>query len=79
MIEPPEAVDEAFNIGPAEPHVERDLVRYLGERLGLEVVEIRHPATRPSWYVTSAKATTLLGYTPHTDAFAMVDAAGALR
>ena len=79
MVEPPEAVDEAFNIGPAEPHCERDLIRHLGARLGLEVVEIRHPATRPSWYVSSAKATTLLGYTPRTDAFAMVDAAGALR
>jgi UDP-glucose 4-epimerase len=79
MIEPPEAVGEAFNIGPADPHVERDLIHHLGDRLGLEVVDIPHPSTRPSWYVSSAKATKLLGYAPTTDAFAMADAAGALR
>jgi nucleoside-diphosphate-sugar epimerase len=80
MIEPVEAVGEAFNIGPAAPHVDRDLVGHLGRRLGLEVVEVRHPAARPSWYVSSAKATRLLGYAPRIDAFAMVDAAvGALR
>jgi nucleoside-diphosphate-sugar epimerase len=80
MIEPVAAAGEAFNIGPAAPHVERDLVEHLGHRLGLEVVEVRHPSARPSWYVSSAKATRLLGYTPTIDAFAMVDAAtGVLR
>lgn len=80
MIEPVEAIGEAFNIGPAAPHIERNLVAHLGCRLGLEVVELRHPAARPSWYVSSAKAARLLGYAPSIDAFAMVDAAvGALR
>jgi UDP-glucose 4-epimerase len=80
MIEPPQAVGEAFNIGPAAPHVERDLVEHLGRRLGLEVVEVPHPAARASWYVSSAKAERMLGYAPRIDAFAMVDAAvGVLR
>jgi UDP-glucose 4-epimerase len=79
MLESPDAVGEAFNIGPADPHVERDLIHRLGDRLGLEVVDIAHAATRPSWYVSSAKATKLLGYVPTLDAFAMADAAGALR
>jgi nucleoside-diphosphate-sugar epimerase len=79
MIEPAAAAGEAFNIGPATPHVERDLVEHLGRRLGLEVVEVRHASARPSWHVSSAKATRLLGYIPTIDAFAMVDAATGVR
>jgi nucleoside-diphosphate-sugar epimerase len=80
MIEPAVAVGEAFNIGPAAPHAERDLVEHLGRHLGLEVVAVPHASARPSWYVSSEKATRLLGYAPRTDAFTMVDdAVGALR
>lgn len=75
MIDRPEAVGEAFNIGPAEPHTEADLVRYLGDALDLEVVEVQHDALRPSWYVSSAKATAALGYTPTTSVYDLVDLA----
>jgi nucleoside-diphosphate-sugar epimerase len=75
MIEPAEAVGEAFNIGPAQTHADRDFVEYLGKRLDLEVVEIRSPAVRPSWKVSSAKATALLGYRPTRSVFEMVDEA----
>lgn len=75
MIEPAEAVGEAFNIGPASPHSDRELIEYIGDRLALTVVEIRHPAVRPSWYVSSTKARGVLGYKPTRTVFDMVDEA----
>lgn len=75
MIDASAAEGEAFNIGPAAPHSDRDLVEHLGKRLDLEVVEIRSPAVRPSWNVSSAKASALLGYRPTRTAFDMVDEA----
>ncbi|MEO8828205.1 NAD(P)-dependent oxidoreductase [Lapillicoccus sp.] len=75
MIEPESAIGEAFNIGPAAPHPDREVLAHLGTRLGLEVVEVRHPSARPSWYVSIDKARDRLGYRPGTDIIAMVDAA----
>ena len=46
MIEPQAAVGETFNIGPAAAHAHREFVEYLGNRLGLEVVEVRHRKPR---------------------------------
>lgn len=74
MLEVPEAVGEAFNLGSTE-HSEAELVRYLGERLGRPVHEIVHDDKRPSWYVSSLKARSLLGYQPQHDVFGMVDEA----
>ena len=68
----PEAVGEAFTIGPAAPHSERELVEALGRHLGLDVVEVRHEGVRPSWYVSSAKAYGVLGYRPRWTVFDMV-------
>jgi UDP-glucose 4-epimerase len=75
MLEPPEAVGEAFNIGPGAPHADRELVHHLGERLGQDVVEIRHPSVRPSWHISSAKARGVLGFRPSRTVFEMVDEA----
>lgn len=77
MIEPQAAVGEAFNIGPAGPHTIRDFVAHLGARLGMEVVELRHPQARGRWNVSSTKAMRLLGYRPTRDVFAMIDEAAA--
>lgn len=75
MIEPPEAVGEAFNVGPDAPHSERAVVSRLAGRLGVEMVEIAHDAVRPSWYVTSGKARGVLGYQPEYTVFDMIDIA----
>ncbi len=72
MIDVPEAVGEAFNIGPEAPHSERELVRALAEVLGLPMVEVAFSGLRPSWYVTSAKARAVLGYRPRYTIFDMV-------
>lgn len=72
MIDTPEAVGEAFNVGPAAPYSERILVMALSEALGLEIVEIRHEGVRPSWYVSSSKARQILGYEPRYTIFDMV-------
>ena len=75
MIEPQVAVGEAFNIGPATAHAHREFVEYLGKRLALEVVEVRHQEAEGNWNVSSAKAMRLLGYRPARDVFAMIDEA----
>jgi len=75
MIDQPEAIGEAFNVGPAAPHSARELVTKLSDALGLEVTELPHPSVRPSWYVSSAKARAVLGYVPQWSVFEMVDEA----
>jgi nucleoside-diphosphate-sugar epimerase len=75
MIEPAAAVGEVFNIGPAATHSHREFVEYLGQRLGAEVVEVRHEEARGNWNISSAKAARLLGYRPVRDVFAMIDEA----
>ena len=75
MIDTPEAVGEAFNVGPDAPHSERVVVRRLADRLGVEMVEIPHDSVRPSWYVTSGKAKGILGYQPEYSVFDMIDIA----
>jgi len=75
MIDAPEAVGEAFNIGPAAPHSEREFVIGLASRLDMEAVEIVHDAVRPSWYVSTAKARGVLGYRPEISVFDMLDEA----
>jgi UDP-glucose 4-epimerase len=75
MIDTPEAVGEAFNVGPEAPHSERMLVSRLAERLGVDMVEIPHESVRPSWYISSAKARAVLGYHPKYSVFDMVDTA----
>lgn len=74
-----EAIGETFNIGPAAPHGEDELVRHIGAALGLRVVVISRPHVRPSWYVSSAKARGILGYRPKHTVFGMVDEAVAAQ
>ncbi len=78
MIEPVEAVGEAFNIGPEAPHSDRQFVCALGSGLGMEVVEIPYAGVRPSWFVSSAKARGVLGYRPAFTVFDMIDDAVAM-
>jgi nucleoside-diphosphate-sugar epimerase len=75
MLEPEAPVGEAFNIGPAAPHDERALVEHIGNRLDMEVVEIRHRSVRPSWRVSTERAQAVLGYRPQRTVFSMVDEA----
>lgn len=72
MIDTPEAVGEAFNVGPAAPHSERVFVTALSEALEMDVVEISHEGIRPSWYVSSGKARQVLGYQPRYTVFDMI-------
>jgi nucleoside-diphosphate-sugar epimerase len=71
----PEALGEAFNIGPAAPHAEQELAEHAGERLGLPVSVVRTPFARPDWIVSSAKAGRLLGYAPTRTVIEMLDEA----
>lgn len=72
MIDTPEAVGEAFNVGPAAPHSDRVFLDALAEALDTDVVEIAHEGVRPSWYVNSSKARQLLGYEPQHTVFDMI-------
>ena len=75
----PEAVGEAFNIGPAAEHDEEAFVRHIADRLGVRYTVIRRPSVRADWHVSSAKAMRLLGYRPEHSVFDMVDEALAAR
>ncbi len=75
----PLAVGEAFNIGPAAPYAEAELLGHLGRRLGLPVVTVTLEGARPSWIVSSAKARAVLGYAPERSVTGMVDEALAAR
>ncbi|MBM4407299.1 MAG: NAD(P)-dependent oxidoreductase [Chloroflexi bacterium] len=75
----PEAIGETFNIGPAAPYGEDELVRHIGAALGLRVVVIPRPHVRASWYVSSVKARGILGYRPQHTVFSMVDEAVAAK
>jgi UDP-glucose 4-epimerase len=79
MLTAPEAIGEAFNLGPTAPYDEEEFVAHVAGRLGLEYVVIRRPAVRASWYVSSAKARGMLGYQPRWSVFEMVDEAVAAR
>lgn len=78
-LDHPLAIGEAFNIGPAAPYAERQLLDHLGVRLGLEVITVTINGARPSWIVSSAKARTVLGYAPARTVFDMVDEALAAK
>lgn len=77
MLEPDAPIGEAFNIGPAGPHDDRALVKHIGSRLGMDVVEIRHRSVRPSWRISTERAQAVLGYRPQRTVFTMVDEATA--
>lgn len=81
MIDTDAAVGESFNIGPSAPHADDVLVKHIGERLGLPVVTVRHATVRPSWFISSAKARTILGFDTQRTVLDMVDEAvgGAAR
>lgn len=72
MIDSPEALGEAFNVGPAAPHSDRVFLDALAEALDIDVVEIAHGGVRPSWYVSSGKARQHLGYEPQYTVFDMI-------
>ena len=73
------AIGRAFNIGPAGPHDDAELVAYLGQRLGLPVVTVRTPSARADWVVGSALAYDSFGYRSTRTVFQMVDEALAAR
>lgn len=75
MLTLPQAIGEAFNIGPAAPYNEEQFGAHVAERLGMDYVVILRPDVRPSWYVSSAKARGVLGYQARYSVFDMVDEA----
>jgi UDP-glucose 4-epimerase len=79
MLTLPQAVGEAFNIGPAAPYNEERLAAHVADRLGMDYVVIRRPNIRSSWYVSSGKARGVLGYQPRYSVFDMVDEAVATK
>lgn len=78
-LDHPLAIGEAFNIGPAAPYAEAELLWHLGRRLGLPVRTVTLAGARPSWIVSSAKARAVLGYRPDRTVIGMVDEALAAR
>lgn len=74
MLEPPQAVGHAFNLGSTE-FSDAALVGHVAQRLGRTVHTIAPARLRPSWYLSSAKARSLLGYQPQHTVFDMVDEA----
>jgi nucleoside-diphosphate-sugar epimerase len=72
-LEPPQAVGEAFNLGGVAPFATDVLADHLSRRLGVQTVTARLPTARSAWYVSSAKARGLLGYSPRWTVFDMVD------
>lgn len=70
----PEAVGEAFNIGPAASSAEDRVGGHLAAGLGIEHHSILRPLP-PSWPFSSAKAGSVLGYLPQYTVFDMIDEA----
>src|SRR5262249_43732516 len=75
VLEVPNAVGEAFNLGGLAPFAADALAHHLSERVGLSCVTARLPIARAPWYISSAKARGILGYAPEHTVFAMVDGA----
>jgi nucleoside-diphosphate-sugar epimerase len=73
VLEVPAAIGEAFNLGGTAPFAE--LGFHLAERLRMTCVTARLPIARVPWYISSAKARGILGYTPRHTVFSMVDEA----
>ena len=77
VLEPKAADGEAFNLGGVAPFAADELAKHIAERLDLPCVTARLPTARAPWYVSSAKARSLLGYRPRYSVFDMVDEAAA--
>jgi len=71
----PAAIGETFNLGGFAPWTTAELIQYMAPRLNLPYVTACMPITRRPWYISSAKARGLLGYTPRHSIFDMVDEA----
>jgi len=75
VLEVPGAIGEVFNLGGVAPFSADELARYLSDHVGLSCVTALLPTARAAWFVSSAKARGVLGYTPHWTVFGMVDSA----
>jgi UDP-glucose 4-epimerase len=75
VLDRPEAVGEAFNIGAPSPFSAAELVQYVASKTRLPMVSARLPTARGAWYISSAKARAMLGYQPIRSVFEMVDEA----
>ena len=78
-LENPASVGETFLLGGVAPFNSRELITYLGDKLGLPHVTVSLPTARRPWYISSAKARGLLGYHPEHSIFDMIDEAVATR
>jgi nucleoside-diphosphate-sugar epimerase len=75
VLEVPNAIGEVFNLGGVAPFASDALAQHLSKRVGLSCVTARLPIAHAPWYISSAKARGVLGYTPEHNVFGMVDAA----
>src|SRR5439155_4981567 len=73
VLEPKAADGEAFNLGGVAPFAADELAKHIATRLDLPCVTACLPISRAPWYVSSAKARSLLGYRPRYSVFDMVD------
>ena len=75
VLERPEAIGEAFNIGALAPFSVVEVVQYVASRTGLPIATARLPTARGPWYISSAKARAMLSYQPKRSVFDMLDEA----
>ena len=67
------ATGQVFNPGGREPHSAEEFVKFLAARLDLPHVTACVPTARRPWYITSDKATRLLGYEARYSVYDMVE------
>ena len=70
----PRAANETFHIAAPAPFSYDVLAQYVGDRLGIPVVDFELP-DRYDFEIDISKARAVLGYRPEVDVFKMVDAA----
>lgn len=75
LLDKPEAVGEAFNLGPPSSFTYDEFVKYVSRKIGMPYVEAVLPLKPVRCRLSIDKARTRLGYSPFYDIFAMVDEA----
>lgn len=74
----PRAVNETFHVAAPVPFSYDVLARYVGEKLGVPVVDFELPDGH-DFEIDISKARSVLGYRPEYDVFRIVDAAVEFR
>jgi UDP-glucose 4-epimerase len=75
ILDRPEAIGEAFNLGPPAIVNMAEFIPYMAKATGRRYVEARLDLDAPLCQASSAKARALLGYEPRYTMFDMIDEA----